>query len=328
LKNTSEPRVLILGGSGFVGPAIVELLLRKGARLTLLNRGTRMIEGTQLAKADRNVPEQLRAAAADIDDVSAVIDLSCYNLAQAQSAWAVFASKTHRWIHLSSAAVYAVPAGVTPVENDAVGGAPVWADYGRDKSAADQYLLSREPGLSLTILRPPYLYGPGNDNDRETFVWSRALRHRPVLVPGDGTTPIQFLHVYDLAQLCWQLISSEIEGTKVYNVAADEEVRLKNYVQKLAEICGAPDPGVLVGGFDQGFTARDYFPFRNYPCRVNATLVKDELGFKPEYAFQSGFEQTYQTYDEQWLSQRPLSTQVEDKIIERLHQAELPQSLA
>lgn len=326
MKTNSQLRVLILGGSGFVGPAIVKRFLSEGAQVILLNRGTRLVEGTLLLKADRNAPDQLRAAASTVSELNAVIDLSCYNLEQAKSAWEFFASKTDTWIHLSSASVYSVPASATASEDDAVGGAPIWADYGREKSAADQYLLSRETGPRLTILRPPYLYGPGNDNDRETFIWSRALRRRPVLVPGDGTTPIQFLHVFDLAQLCWKLLPIKLGNKRVYNTAADEEVMLKDYVSRLAEICGKRDPTVLVGNSDLGFTARDYFPFRDYPCRVDVTLMKRELGWMPVYNFESGFTDTYKTLNEEWLRERPLSTNVEDTIIRRLNESSMARS--
>jgi nucleoside-diphosphate-sugar epimerase len=311
-------RVLILGGSGFVGPSLIQVLLSEGHGVTVLNRGIRPIPGTTQLVADRNHTSDMQLVGERVSAFDILIDLSCYNRAQATLAWRTFAHKCAQWIHLSSAAVYCSPPSIVPREYAPIGGAPIWGDYGRGKSEADQYLLSARGGPALVILRPPYLYGPGNDNDRETFVWSRALRKRPVLVPGDGQTPIQFLHTEDLARAVVRVIRTPPSARVVYNIAAPEEVTLKDFVTRLGAICGMPDPAVVVGTSDYGFAPRQYFPFRDHPTRVDARTIREALGWTPQFTFESGFTATFHSLDPIFLRQRPLDLTVEYQIRNRL----------
>jgi nucleoside-diphosphate-sugar epimerase len=321
MSKLEKSQILIMGGSGFVGPRLVKCLQDEGANITLLNRGTREVKGTRLLRADRNIASDLSSEAESVNSFDAVVDLSCYNVDQARLAWEFFHTKIKQWIHLSSAAVYSVPESVTPREDNATGGAPIWGDYGVEKSQAEDYLISADGDATRTILRPPYLYGPGNDNDRETFVWARALRGRPVLVPGDGTTPIQLLHVDDLAAAILGILVANRRETKIYNIAADEQVSLHAFVTRLAAIVGSPDPSVLVKDSDYGYKPRDYFPFRNYPCRVDSSKLMAELGWKPEYDFESGFSNTYESLNGHILD-RELDTGIEDEIFARIRSGE------
>ena len=309
-------QILVIGGSRFVGPALIKLLLDRKDSVIVLNRGTRSIPGTRQLIADRNDADAVETAVASAGTFDAAIDLSCYNASQADIAWRSCATRTKRWIHLSTVAVYA-DLDCVPDETAPTGSAPVWGEYGVRKSEADDFLLS-QTGPPLTILRPPYLYGPGNHIDRETFIWKRALRGRPVLIPGNGEAIVQFLHIEDLASAFVTVLDHVANGSHIYNVAGDEQVSLKDYVQRLAAICGASDTGLPVGATDAGYDARDYFPFGGHPCRLQTSLIKDELHWKPHYTFQEGFAQTYATYDPKTLRECPLNLTVEDKILERL----------
>jgi nucleoside-diphosphate-sugar epimerase len=308
---------VILGGSGFVGPVLVSRLLKEGVHITLINRGSRLVEGTCLVIADRNDDRAMAEAGSRLDCVDWLIDLSCYNSTQAKLAWSSLSPKTPRWIHLSSAAVYSDLPSMAPTEDAAIGGAPIWESYGREKADVDKFLLDTSGNTEVVILRPPYFYGPGNDNDRETFVWSRALRGRPVLIPGDGETPIQFLHVEDFADAVVHVLRHSKAGHHVYNVAKEEELALREFVRRTAAICGADDPSIVIGPAAEGYRARQYFPFRDYPCRVDPSRIRDECGWTARYDFVSGLTETYRTYDPIVLRMRPLETDVEDHLIER-----------
>ncbi|MEZ4313109.1 MAG: NAD-dependent epimerase/dehydratase family protein [Polyangiaceae bacterium] len=311
--------ILILGGSGFVGTTLVRRLLDRGHSVTLLNRGRSPVEGTEQLVADRNDRGQMSSAASRLGFVDAVIDTSCYLGSQAELAWECFSPRTRRLVHLGSAAVYKETPGRAPTENDEIGGAAVWGDYGRDKSAADAFLIEQRGPIPCAILRPPYLYGPGNDSDRETFVWSRALRGRKIVIPGDGMTPIQFLHVEDLASAIICLLDAGFENTRVYNVAAAEKVTLSDYVARLSAICGAADPtGVLAGEHAGAFQPRQYFPFRDYPCIVDTDRLKRDLDWEPSFDFAGGFRHTFERAQPNTLATRTLDTTVEDAILARV----------
>ncbi len=192
VPETVTSKVLVLGGSGFVGPVLVRLLRTKGCDVTLLNRGYHRLADVSQLIADRNDASSMEDIANAFEHFDAIIDLCCYTARQAEIAFGCLQDKCDLWIHLSSAAVYSPASAVPWNERAAIGGAPIWGSYGRDKSAADEYILSA-PKPATVVLRPPYLYGPGNNMDRETFIWRRVLRGRHVLVPRNGQTRIQLL---------------------------------------------------------------------------------------------------------------------------------------
>lgn len=298
-----------------MGINLVPALLGVGHEVTLLNRGNVPIKGTTQLIADRENPQQLSQAANAAGNFDVVIDTSAYTRAHTAAARAVFANRTRHWVHLGSAAVYKEKANGHPNEKDSIGGAAIWGEYGIQKSEADQFLIEQSAHIPITILRPPYLYGPHNSDDRETFVWARALQNRPVIVPGDGQTPIQFLHIDDLASAIILALQKRPEGTVVYNVAADERPTLAEWVAIAAEAGGFPDPGILAGAHAKAYRPRQYFPFRDYPCCVETDLIKTALGWRTRYSLAVGLRQTYAAQDVAALRIKRLDTRVEDQIL-------------
>ena len=297
--------ILIIGGSGFVGSALTEVLLGAGHMVTLLNRGNRPMPGCAQIIADRDSQTEMEEKCRSVTNYDVIIDTSAYYLRQTELAWVCLAHKTNHWIHLSSAAVYRERIPFVPhPESDPNGGAEIWGRYGREKSAIDDFLAERSGDIPVTILRPPYIYGPQNSVDRETFVWSRSLHHLPIVIPGFGTAPIQFLHIDDLASAFISCIDqTPIHPCNIYNVAADEIVKLRQWVDLLIPICG----GDLSNVYEtkekcDGYAVREYFPFRDHPCCLDPAKIKSELNWKAAYDIKTGFAQTYQTYSPEQLA--------------------------
>jgi nucleoside-diphosphate-sugar epimerase len=313
--NATNSSILILGGSGFVGATLVRELLGRGHQVTLLNRGRAPIEGTHQLIADRTNLDELQAAARTVGKIDTVIDTSSYSGAHSASAWEVFAPLTRNWVHLSSAAVYVEKATGYPNETDQIGGSAVWGQYGVEKSEADQFLSDVAGEVPVTIFRPPYLYGPGNTVDRETFIWARTLRNRPVIVPGNGQTPIQFLHIEDLAHAMILALQAPPERLAIYNIADGETPTLLEWVRTTARAAGFEDPSILAGAAGSAYPARQYFPFRDSPLCLDIEAIKTRLDFRPRYSLAAGLRQTYATLDVESLKRKALATEVEDLIL-------------
>ena len=305
-------KILIIGGTGFIGPAVVDLLVRSNYEVTLLNRGTRKFDRTRHLQADRNrLTDLQKASDFGKPQYDAIIDLCCYNAEQSRLAWSAFSFRTKKWIYLSSAAVYKNETGKPPKESDEVGGTRLWGQYGTNKYEAEQFLISHaQPAQSpqVTIFRPPYIYGPQNDIDRETFVWVRALNAQPVFIPGHGQTPIQFLHVSDLAGAIKLSIETnpQTASPAIYNIAADECPTLSEWVSLLAEVAGVQAPGIIAGEFAKDFLPSQYFPFRDCPCWVDNSHIKKDLHWLPYYSMKEGFSQTYRSYPDGSLKHFPI----------------------
>jgi nucleoside-diphosphate-sugar epimerase len=237
------------------------------------------------------------------------------------AAWVALSRRTRHWIHLGSAAVYKNKDVGFPNESDPIGGAPTWGKYGVEKSEADEFLIAQAAEVPVTILRPPYLYGPRNSSDRGAFVWARMLQNRPVIVPGDGRTPIQFLHIRDLVSAILLVIEEASKAPAVYNVAADERRTLAEWVAVAAEAGGFPDPSVLASACADRYEWRDYFPFRDSALCVETSRIRNSLGWRPQYSLVAGLRQTLATLDCRDLRAKILNTQIEEKIFGRLSRA-------
>ncbi|MCW3126134.1 MAG: NAD-dependent epimerase/dehydratase [Bacteroidetes bacterium] len=239
----AKQKILIIGGSGFIGHTLVPTMLREGHEVTILNRGNRPMNGAQQIIVDRSKPEDVKKTAESTDGFNVVIDTSAYTRQHTETVWTYFSDKADQWIHLSSAAVYAETQGRCASEKDPIGGSPVWGQYGIDKSEADQFLIDHAGKIPVTIFRPPYIYGPRNSVDRETFVWKRVLQGRPIIIPGDGQQPIQFVHVEEVVSVFMKAMNSaagRANDTIVYNVASDETPTLNEWVDIVAKVPGMP----------------------------------------------------------------------------------------
>lgn len=304
----------MIGGSGFVGAALIPTLQEAGHQVTVLNRGNRRINGVAQIVADRDRHEDMTQQSGVFD---VVVDTSGYTRQQVKTAFSAFGETARNWIHLSSAAVYRETPDRLPAEDDPLGGANIWGAYGVDKSEADEFLIGRAK-CPLVILRPPYLYGPNNTNDRETFVWSRVLSERPVIVPGDGAAQFQFLHVQDLAEIVAHFVDADFGKRAIYNVAEPEMMNAETWVKKVAALSGGELKVVSGEAQATGVTARKYFPFRDYTCALNVSKFVRDMNWTFRFNFDSGITDTFSSYNVDELQQFSPSSAEELRILDML----------
>ncbi|GAA3075330.1 NAD-dependent epimerase/dehydratase family protein [Streptosporangium carneum] len=263
-------RALVLGGTRFVGRAVVEALL-PSCEVTVLNRGTRPLWDPRIVQltADRREAEATRAALGGSYDV--VVDVSGTEPAHVRNVLGTPAvSGAARYVYIGSASVYERGRTGPPFrEGDPAGGDPVWNGYAEAKAECER-LLSGLSGPELTVLRPPYVYGPHNTEPRERFLWARMLAGQPVFVPGSGRTRIQFCHVSDLARTVAAACAAELPPG-VYNVGEPGFYTFAEYLDVLADAAGVEPRLVLVG--DGSVPARDYFPFRDVELTLDTTRL-------------------------------------------------------
>lgn len=285
-------RVLVLGGTQFIGRAVVDELLGRH-EVAVLNRGTKPLWDTRITqlRADRTDPAAMTAALTVGYD--AIIDVSgthpnhmtCHPGAGA-------ASDAARYVFISSAGVYDRTRVEPPFrEGDPATGDSIWGGYGEAKAECER-LLRAAWGERLTILRPPYVYGPHNYEQREQFLWARMLALQPLFIPGDGDTRIQFCHVSDLARTVLAAVDGDLRPD-TYNVAEPATYSFAEYIDILSEIVGAPAHTVLVR--DQDVPARAYFPFRQADLTLNVQRLSSSLThrFSP---LSAGMQETYEWF--------------------------------
>lgn len=254
-------KMLVTGGTVFVSRRAAEYFPARGWDVYVLNRNTRpQPEGVTLIEADRKNPgERLRDMYFD-----AVLDITAYN-AEDVNALLDGLGGFGDYILLSSSAVYPETAHQPFGEDTKTGVNAIWGKYGTDKIAAEEAALRRVPGAY--ILRPPYLYGPGNNVYREAFVFDCALSGRQFYIPRDGQMQLQFFHVDDLCRFM-ALVLAEHPEQHIFNVGNRETVTVSEWTELCYRAAGKPLETVHVY---EDIEQRSYFSFYDYEYRLDVS---------------------------------------------------------
>jgi 2'-hydroxyisoflavone reductase len=218
-------RILILGGTGFIGPHHVSYALERGHTVTVFNRG-RQSEG---------VPPEVEQLVGDRNgdlkslegrDWDAVIDLPTTLPKWVRDAGAVLRERTTHYTFISTIGVNAefdrdVLGEDGPVQQYRGTADPFsltelqMALYGPLKAISEQEAERQYPGRTL-IVRPGLIVGPGDPTDRFSYWPIRMESGGEVLAPGAPVDPVQFVDARDLAG--WVVRNAEARTTGVFNL--------------------------------------------------------------------------------------------------------------
>ncbi len=206
---TAMARLLILGGTVFVGRHVVDAALTAGCEVTLLNRGTRDVQFAQAVeqlRGDRDGDlSALKGRAFD-----AVVDCSGYTPAQLQRSVDAVRDQVAHYVFVSTISVYARFApGCVYDETASITAAA--NGYGGAKARAEEVIANTMPGRHA-IVRPGLIVGPFDPTGRFTYWPTRLARGGKVLAPGRPERPVQFIDVRDLAQWCVHLALQRTTG--------------------------------------------------------------------------------------------------------------------
>lgn len=237
-------RILVLGGTTFVGRALVADALRSGADVTLFSRG-------------RTGPDLFPAAARLIGDREtgdyaalrggrwdAVVDVSGYLPRHVAQAMDALDDRVGRYLFVSSHAVYRQD-GVPPGSDEDTPRRPPVLDaevldedtYGPSKVACEDEVTARYGGRA-TIVRPGKVAGPHDPSDMFTYWVRRAARGGRVALPADPAQPVQVVDARDLARLMVRLLADGRPGA-FHAVGPAEPVTLGGLVETCARAAGS-----------------------------------------------------------------------------------------
>ncbi|HEV8113275.1 MAG TPA: NAD-dependent epimerase/dehydratase family protein [Planctomycetota bacterium] len=238
-------RILILGGTGFIGPKTVEAALARGHKVTVFNRGHRE-KYRPLAFKDVEHLYGNRDPELPADDEKgadgkllhpdakpkgleelvgkewdAVIDNSGYFPRMVAASAQLLAKSAKQYIFISSISAYASMSQANADED-----APLakladpkteemgkdFGNYGGLKVLCEQAAAAAFPGRAA-IVRPGYIVGPGDPTDRFSYWPVRISRGGEALIPGSPDDPIQYIDARDLAEWLVKMVEDGTSGT-------------------------------------------------------------------------------------------------------------------
>jgi 2'-hydroxyisoflavone reductase len=220
---SSRPRrLLVLGGTNFVGPAVVERAVQRGHEVTLFNRGlTRpdLFPQLEALRGERALGGGDLSALAGPRRWDAVIDVWPEHSALVDSTARLLSDRVDYAFFVSSIAVYTDFSRPGLTEDSAVHrDDPGW--YGGEKVLAEQALARAFPGRA-GVARCHAILGPRDDGSAYPYWLRRLARPQPVIAPGAGDDPVQFVDVRDVARWIVDCVEQRRDG--VHNLTGPAE---------------------------------------------------------------------------------------------------------
>lgn len=314
-------RVLLTGGTEFVGVHLVRALTRDGHEVTVVNRGRRperLPGSVRTLVCDRKDHAALRRTLAG-ERVDALIDVA-YAPTTGEDVEALLDALEGRVGHALFVSTGRVYDHARPIPFDEETPRTLyWGEYAKHKIAGEDACLRRHRarGLPVTIVRPTHVLGPLNTRNNETFFFDRLVRGRPILLPGGGGWLRQFGHVEDLADAMAAMLGVEAAFGQAYNVTGEEAVTQVGFVELIADVvkrpltlvpCPPPPAGGPSAPFGQNLL---------YECHAVYTTskIRGELGIRPRYTLAPGLAQTFEWYLREGLDRREIDFSLEDALL-------------
>jgi 2'-hydroxyisoflavone reductase len=244
--------LLILGGTGFIGPHLVRHAVARGHRVTTFTRGRRQADlpaGVTQLVGDRN--GQLQALAGKRWDV--VVDDSATNPDWVRQSTALLKDSVGRYLFTSSTGVYYPylkrPVDeTTPVRMEVVDPKDGSESYGVAKARCERIVLDTF-GDRGVVVRPTYIVGPGDTTDRFPYWPVRLARGGEVLAPGKRDDPVQIIDVRDLAEFMVKLLEDGRGG--IYNaVGPASTLTMRSFLEQARDALGAKVSFTWVDDYD------------------------------------------------------------------------------
>ncbi len=227
--STAKPapkRLLILGGTGFIGPPMVRYAVERGHEVTIFTRGRSRsdVPGVEQLIGDRTGDlDALKGRTWDV-----VLDNNARDYRWVQLTTELLKDSVEHYLFVSTISAYAGEATGYEFVDRPYDGAPIDTTsplaeppagfemgqelpYGPTKALAERIAEEAFPGRT-TIVRPGFIVGPGDPTDRFTYWPVRIDRGGEVLAPGDGADPVQYIDVRDLTEWMVRLVETGTVG--------------------------------------------------------------------------------------------------------------------
>ena len=282
-------KILVMGGTRFVGKSLVGKLLNQNHDIDIFTRGNKSNpENTNLIKGDRNDIECILKLQNNKYDV--IYDISGREVEQTKLLIENVADSFKRYIYVSSAGVYSENYELPLSEESPLD--PQSRHKG--KFETENWLIEQK--IPFTSFRPTYIYGPGNYNKIENWFFERLFQLKKIPIPGDGSLITQLGHVSDLSDVMIKCLDFEKSKNSIYNCSGEKGITIKGLIYMCAEVCGLKKNDISLNKFD--FEKLDPKSRKGFPIRLNhyqtdISKIKNDLNWEPKFDLLSGLKDSF-----------------------------------
>jgi nucleoside-diphosphate-sugar epimerase len=325
-------RVLIIGGTRFIGPRLVGRLVEAGHEVIVFHRGrtvsalppkVRIVAGDRHRLADH--AEELRGWCPEV-----VVDMILFKEQDAVSVVETFRGVARRLVTLSSGDVYRAygvftrlepgPLEPTPLNEDSALRQVLLPYRAKAQSGEDQFdyekiLVERaimaEPALPATLLRLPMVYGPGDDQHRLAPYLQRMVNGRPAILLDEGMARWRCPRGYvdNVAAAVALAVLNPAATGRIYNVAEPTAFTEAEWVARIAEVVGWRDAIVSV---PEGKMSVPYQTAQDI-C-LDTTRIRRELGYREVMDTEHSLRDTI-AWEREHLPSLPIDYAQEDALL-------------
>ncbi|KAI4349885.1 hypothetical protein L6164_010428 [Bauhinia variegata] len=299
---SSTKKILIMGGTRFIGVFLSRLLVTEGHQVTLFTRGKAPITQQLPGESDSDFADfsskilHLKGDRKDFDFVKSSLSAEGFDVVydingrEANEVEPILDAlpNLEQYIYCSSAGVYLKTDLPPHFETDAVD------PKSRHKGKLETESLLESKGVNWTSLRPVYIYGPLNYNPVEEWFFHRLKAGRPIPVPNSGIQITQLGHVKDLAKAFVLVLGNDKASKQVFNISGEKYVTFDGLARACAKAGGFPEPEIVhYNPKEFDFGKKKAFPFRDQHFFASIEKAKSVLGWKPEFDLVQGLADSY-----------------------------------
>ncbi|XP_015874856.2 chloroplast stem-loop binding protein of 41 kDa b, chloroplastic [Ziziphus jujuba] len=299
---SSKKKILIMGGTRFIGVFLSRLLVKDGHQVTLFTRGKAPIAKQLPGESDKDYTDfsskilHLKGDRKDFDFVKSSLSAEGFDVVydingrEAVEVEPILDAlpKLEQFIYCSSAGVYLKSDLLPHFETDAVD------PKSRHKGKLETESLLKSRDVNWTSIRPVYIYGPLNYNPVEEWFFHRLKAGRPIPIPNSGIQITQLGHVKDLAKVFADVLGNEKASKQVFNISGEKYVTFDGLARACAKAGGFPEPEIIhYNPKEFDFGKKKAFPFRDQHFFASVEKAKSVLGWKPEFDLVEGLADSY-----------------------------------
>ena len=282
-------KILVIGGTRFIGRHIISSLLQEGHELTLFNRGktTNPFQSeVNLIKGDRKLAGDMLQKTRN-HSFDAVIDMITYNEDDAIEAIKAFLGKVNQYIMISTRSVYQQPIQCPIRESDKLESDPN-ASYGYNKVLAENKFIEahKNSAFPISILRLPAVYGEYDYQAREWYFIKRLLdNQKEMLLPDFGLGINQREYTGNIAnQVSFMIKNWQKSIGKAFNSGHKHYNAYKELVQIAANLMGKKIKFYGIKNNEMPY----YVPLASDGVRVCSTGKLESIGYVERYSVKDG----------------------------------------